>query len=183
MKLFPFVLICSFAFSIAACNQVPNNKSPMATPKLRDAVTKKKLYHGEMETVASPAAINGIIAQALKDRKLSVDESKTIGEAFDSYEFAAKHEWRETHTRVDPYFVDCIYQFPVHPLSLLSFREKIVARKLEVKFAVYEDGTSYVSLVSRIDTKTDGMIHSHHYSPVEMKNIVTAIYENREIVF
>lgn len=175
--------MCILTVSIAACNQAPKDKSHMAAPKLRDAVKKKRLFHGDMETVASPDAVDGIIAQALKDRKLSVDESKTIGEAFDTYKFAAKHTWRETHTRVDPYFVDCIYQFPVNPMSLLAFKEKLVDRKLEVKFAVYEDGTSYVSLVSRLDTKTDGMVHSHHYSPVEMKNIVTAIYENREIVF
>ena len=48
---------------------------------------------------------------------------------------------------------------------------------------IHEDGETYIAMASRIEIKSDGMLHTTPIEPPEIKKIVTAIYENREITF
>ena len=163
--------------------EVQSTFSPSPSLRSKDKKDLLKIpFHGDLKPV-DPALMNRVIVDALKNRTLSFNTSKTIGEAFDSYQYSTKKIWREVHTVSGPYFVDCTLSFPVHPLSMLSFKEQLVVRKLEIKFAVHETGESYIAMITRFDTKTDGMIYTHRYSPLEIEQIVKAVYENREITF
>ena len=139
-------------------------------------------FHGDMKTTASAAPVTPGVA-ALKNNHLDVSSTKTIGDAFDAYKFAIKKEWRETPTQSGPYYIDYICWFHVGPISSASLKEGVIKRGMEIKFAVHEDGETYIAMASRIDIKSDGMLYTTPLDPPEIKKTVTAIYENREITF
>lgn len=120
---------------------------------------------------------------ALKNNHLEVSATKSIGEAFDSYKYAITKEWRETSSESGPHYIDYICWFHISPVSSVAIREGVVKRGLEIKFVVRGDGETYIALISRIDIKSDGMRSVSIIDPPEIKKIVTAIYENREITF
>lgn len=140
------------------------------------------LFHGDMET--SSSSVSGTpILESLKNNHLDVSSTKTIGEAFDAYKYAIKKQWRETPTNGGPYYIDYIGWFDISPFSSVALSEGVVNRGLEIKFAVHEDGETYIAMASRIDIKSDGMRYNTPIDPPEIKKIVAAIYENREITF
>jgi len=140
------------------------------------------LYHGDMETSSSAVPFNPVV-EALKKNHLAVSSTKNIGEAFDNYRYAIKKEWRGTPTKDGPYYVDYICWFNVSPVSSVAIREGVVKRGMEIKFAVQEDGETYIAMASRLDIKSDGMLYSTPIDPPKIKEIVTAIYDNGEITF
>lgn len=183
------LVLCAFigiiAINLGACSSGTEEKSvPTAASKAKFRNTNKlnKPFHGDMET--SPSTMpDSLILQALKNNHLEASSTKTIGEAFDAYKYAIKKEWRETGTKGGPYYIDYICWFNISPMSAAALREGVVKRGMEIKFVIHEDGETYVSMVSRIDIKTDGLLHSTPLDPSEIKGKVMAIYENREITF
>lgn len=135
-----------------------------------------------MET--SSSAVHGTpVLDALKDNKLEANSTKTIGQAFDSYTFVKKKEWRETPAQNGVYYIDYIGWLDVSPISSAALREGVVKRTLEIKFAIHEDGYTYIAMARRIEIKSDGMEHVTIIDPADLSKIVAAIYENREITF
>lgn len=170
------------ALSFSACTKVNEGKSLSqagSKAKLRDA---KKPFHGDMETSASAIPLS-IEIQSLKKNHLELSSTKTIGEAFDAYKYATKKEWREAAAKDGPYYIDFICWLDFSPVSTAALREGIVKRGLDIKFVVREDGETYIGMVSRTDVKSDGMVYTTIIDPPDIKKIVTAIYENREIPF
>lgn len=185
MKVALLALISIITLSLAACSKVHEEitPKPAATKaKFRNSDKPKLLFHGDMKTISPPAAGSHIL-ELLKNNHLGVSSTKTIGEAFDSFTYANKKEWRETPTINGPYYIDFICRLPVSVLSSAALKEGIVSRELEIKFAIHEDGVTYIAMARRIEIKTDGMKHATIIEPVDINRIVTAIYENREIVF
>lgn len=184
MKIVLCAAIGLIALSLAACSKGNEEKSPTAAPKakFRNSDTLKKSFHGDMETSSSPVSGTPIL-QSLKNNHLEVSSTKTIGEAFDGYRFAKKKEWREAPTQNGLYYIDYVCWFDIGPFSSVALREGVVKRGVEIKFAVREDGETYIAMASRIDIKSDGMLHTTVIEPADIKKIVTAIYENREITF
>jgi len=132
---------------------------------------------------SSVTAVTGTpLLMSLKGNHLKESPTKTIGEAFDSYKYATKKEWLETATP-SAYYVDYICQLEISPISLVAIKEGVVKRRLEVKFAVHEDGDTYIAMARRVEIKSDGMEHTTIIEPADIKKIITAIYENREINF
>lgn len=184
MKIVLCAAIGVIALSLAACSKGNEEKSPTAATKakFRNSDKLKKPFHGDMET--SSSSVSGTpILQSLKNNHLEVSSTKTIGEAFDGYKFAIKKEWREASTQNGPYYIDYICWFDISPFSSVAFREGVVKRGMEIKFAVREDGETYIAMASRIDIKTDGIIYTTVIEPADIKKNVAAIYENREITF
>jgi hypothetical protein len=186
LKIILFAAICIIAVSVTACTQGTEDKSPSSTAtkverRNKDAF-KMLRFHGDVNTnTSSVPETLGI--DALKKNHLEVSATKTIGEAFDSYTYAITKEWRETPSENGPHYIDYICWFHVSPVSSAALKEGVVKRGLEIKFVVRGDGETYIAMVSRIDLKSDGMRYNTVIDPPEIKNIVTAIYENREINF
>jgi hypothetical protein len=173
------------ALSFAACSVGNDGKSPTAaTVKSKFRNNAKKTFHTEMNTTDSPAAASPVLL-SLKDNHLPVSSSRTIGEAFDSYKHATEKQWRETARASGqfPYYIDYICWFPVSAVSSVALKEGIVKRGLDIKFAIQEDGETYITMASRTQVKSDGMLHTSIIEPDDIKKIVTAIYENKEIAF
>jgi len=183
------IVLCAsigiIAFSLAACSKGNDVKTPttaVTKAKFRNVDKWKKPFHGDIETSSSVVPLSPFV-NALKKNHLDASPTKTIGEAFDSYKYAIKNEWRETATKGGPYYIDYICWFHVNPISYDALKEGVMKRGLEIKFAVHEDGETYITMVSRIDIKSDGMLYSTPLEPPEIKKKVAAIYENREITF
>lgn len=186
MKILLFAFIVITALSIIACSQDNKEKtstSAATTVEKRDVEAfKKKPFHTDIKTVDSAASTTPV-ANAVKKNYLEVSSTKTIGEAFDSYTYAIEKEWREAPSRSGPYFVDYICWFHVSPISADAVKKGIVKQGLDIKFAVHDDGETYIAMASRIDITTDGMVRSTPLEPPEIKKIVISIYNNREITF
>ena len=134
-----------------------------------------------MNSTVTPSTGTPLL-ESLKDNYLKESTTKTIGEVFDAYKYATKKEWIETATP-SAYFVDYICQLEISPISLVAIRDGIVKRRLEIKFAVHEDGDTYIAMARRVEIRSDGMEHTTIIEPGDIKKIITAIYENREIIF
>lgn len=185
MKIHLFAVIAIIAVNVTACSKSGEDKSPSSATgvELRDVEKSiKKPFHGDMKTGA-PALSGSPGIAALKSNHLEVSATKSIGEAFDSYTHAITKEWRETSSESGPHYIDYICWFHISPVSPAAIREGIVKRGLEIKFVVRGDGETYIAMISRIDIKSDGMRSVSVIDPPEIKKIVTAIYENREITF
>ncbi|MDD2735824.1 MAG: hypothetical protein PHF56_17965 [Desulfuromonadaceae bacterium] len=180
-----FAVIGIIAVSVTGCAKSTEDKSPSSSTSVEKRDIEKlikKPFHGEMKTDAS--VVPGTLGiAALKNNHLEVSTTKTIGEAFDSYKHAITKEWRETSSEIGPHYIDYICWFHISPVSTVAIREGIVKRGLEIKFVVRGDGETYIAMISRIDIKSDGMRSVSVIDPPEIKKIVTAIYENREITF
>ena len=141
-------------------------------------VATQKSFHGEPPENTS-AIISTLITDELKKKKLNADSTRTIGEAFDSYKFAIKKEWRETGTRSGKYYIDYICWLDVNTFS----REGIVKRAVELKFVIHENGEAYIVMGTKVEIKSDGKLYSTPIEAAKIKVIVAAIYENKEISF
>ncbi|HIJ96086.1 MAG TPA: hypothetical protein HPP94_10220 [Desulfuromonadales bacterium] len=186
MKILLLASVGIIALNITACSKGSNEKQPSATGMMvekRDGdLLKKKLFHGDLKTSAS--SVPGTLGiDALKKNHLELSSTKTIGEVFDSYTHAITKEWRETSSENGPHYIDYICWFNISPVSSVAIRDGVVKRGLEIKFVVRGDGETYIAMISRIDIKSDGMRSVSVIDPPEIKKIVTAIYENREITF
>jgi hypothetical protein len=185
LKIALFASIGIIALALAACSKDHEEKSPTAVPtkaKFRNSDKSKLQFHSDMETSSNPTSGSPVL-ESLKNNHLEVSSTKTIGEAFDSYKYSINKEWRETPTDSGPYYIDYIGWFHVSPVSSVALREGVIKRGMEIKFAVHEDGETYIAMASRVDIKSDGMRYTTPLEPAEIKKTVTAIYENREIAF
>lgn len=185
------ILSCTAAGLVAlimcSCSINDGNKSSVEKAKLR-STAEKKLFHSGMKPANAEATGElppSPVLIELKKNHLAVNQAKTIGEAFDSYKYATKIEWRETakETTEFPYYIDYICWLPVKTFSSVALKENVVKRALDIKFAILENGETYVAMASRTEIKSDGMIHSTPLVPSNTENIIKAIYENREISF
>jgi hypothetical protein len=185
LKVFYRALIGVIVLSLLACSQGFEEKKPAkAAPKakFRNGEKPKVMFHGDMDTSSARVPGSPVLA-ALKSNHLGVSATKTIGEAFDSYTYATKKEWRETPTTSGTYYIDFICRLPVSVLSSAALKEGVATRALEIKFAIQKDGVTYIAMARRIEIRTDGMEHTIIIEPVEINRIVADIYGNREIVF
>jgi hypothetical protein len=178
------------ALSVTACSKGPEKKPPTSTSTAKMVERRDKdkdkfkmlQFHGEVKTntTSVPETI-GI--EALKKNHLELSSTKTIGEVFDAYTPAISKEWRETPSESGPHYIDYICWFNISPISSVAIKEGVIKRGLEIKFVVRGDGETYIAMASRIDIKSNGMRYTTVVDPSQIKKIVTAIYENREITF
>ena len=174
LKIFIVLLLSTSVCVVAACSK--GKDAEVAAKKASPTMS----VHGDMASSAN--AVPGTpIADALKKKKLNAHPSKTIGEAFDSYTFASKKEWRETETKGGKFYIDYICWFDIGPLSAAALKEGVVKRGLEIKFVIHETGDAFIAMATRMDIKSDGKSYSTPIELADIEKIVAAIYENREI--
>jgi len=179
------VLVGIISLGLTACTKNGEDKLPAvgsSKAKMRDANNFKKPFHGDMETMTSAMPIS-LAVESLKKNHLELSSTKTIGEVFDAYKHASKKEWREAANRNGTYFIDYICWLDISPVSSVALKEGVVKRALDIKFTVQADGETFIGMMNRIDIKSDGMVYTTVVDPADIKKIVTAIYENREIPF
>ena len=170
------VLLGIIVAAVAACSK--GNESETA----KKASPQNKSVHGDV--TGSASAVPGTpIADALKKKKINANFSKSIGEAFDSYKYVTKREWRETGTSSNKYYVDYICWFDVNALSPAAMKDGIVKSGMVIKFVIHENGEAYIAMATRIEIKSDGKSYTTPIKVADIQKIVTAIYENREISF
>jgi hypothetical protein len=152
-------------------------------PSGKGGNVKKKSFHNF--TTTRSAKDGTPILASLKRNSLEFNAKKTIGEAFDSYKFAIKKEWRETppSTNDSPYFIDYLCWFAVEKDFFSVIKSGVKERGLEIKFAIREDGETYIAMARRLVSRYDGKLEATPLLPSDIEKIVTAIYENREITF
>lgn len=123
---------------------------------------------------------NGLV-DVLKGKSLTDFPAATIGQAFDGYAFFSKKEWRETRTSTGKAFVDFNGWFKSNSTGLFGGKGEESVKGIQVKFAVYPDGSYGVVMASKIVKKADG---TDSYEPIpDSKSVLDKIYANKEISF
>lgn len=117
------------------------------------------------------------IADAIKMKTLAGYESTTIGNAFDSYKYFAKKEWKETTAQNGKIYIDFIGWLD----DAGGKTDGVSARALDVKFVINPDGSFIVAMLSKIEAKTDGKLYV--YPLEDIGGMLAKIYANKEITF
>ncbi len=136
---------------------------------------------GERQAQQGNAASNEGIVGAIKEKTLADYPTSTIGNAFDTYRYFDKREWKETRSSDGKIYVDFWGWFNTATLDAASVKNGIVARGVAAKFVVYRDGAFNLAMISKIETRADGKMYV--YPLADKKSIMDAIYANKEISF
>lgn len=161
---------------VTACAEKPVDMSSAAS-KL-----KKAKFHGDsMETKSAPPKRSAV--DALKKNSLNGYPQKTIGEAFDAYSKVATKEWREEQGKDGKYYVDYFGWFPEKALSPSAVAAGVIKQGLNIKFAIQEDGATYVTLGTKLSLLTGGKVQSEIVPLPEVTKILDVIYADRELAF
>lgn len=167
------LLVLAFA---AACTEksadMPNTTS----------ASKKLKFHGDsMQTKNAPHKDS--VVEALKKNSLNGYPQKTIGEAFDAYSKFATKEWREALGKDGKYYVDYFGWLPEQSLAPTAKAAGVVKQGLNIKFAIQEDGTTYVTLGLKLSQLTGGKIQSDVVPLPDVAKILDMIYSDRDLAF
>lgn len=135
-------------------------------------------FHGAVtETPGNPADGEAGLAKAVKKVKLPNYQSKTFGEAVDSYRYFSKKGWKETHSSNGKVYVDFTGWLKNSPFDTRA----VSARGIGIKFLVKSDGNYAVVMVSKVEIRTDGNVYSEPLPDVS--TILNKLYGNVEIKF
>jgi hypothetical protein len=134
-------------------------------------------FHGSgvPEKPVNPASGDSGLAKAIKNVKLSNYQSKTFGEAVDSYRYFSKKEWKETYSTNGKVYVDFTGWLKNSPFDTSA----VSARGIGIKFLVKADGSYAVVMVSKVEIKTDGNFYSEPLPDISA--ILNKLYGNIEI--
>lgn len=149
---------------------------------IKKTETKGFKFHGD-ELVTPGKVPVKLNVEALKQNKLTAYPQKTIGEAFDAYSKATAKEWQEAIGTDGKMYVDFVCWFDAASFLAAAGKDGTVRTGLDIKFAIQENGETYITLASKLVMKNDGKIQTEIIPFPEIPKIVEAIYENREIVF
>jgi hypothetical protein len=126
------------------------------------------------------SAVVGIV-DFIKKQKLVNFKSTTIGHAFDSYRYLTKKEWKAAVLQSRHVTVDFTGWFERETLSDKDIRDGITGRALEIKFVIEPNGSFYVFMVSKIESKSDGKVY--RFQSDDIAGILDNIYANKNIAF
>lgn len=115
----------------------------------------------------------------IKTHKLANFQSNTIGNAFDSYKYLTKKEWKVDSLKSGHFTVDFSGWFEPGTLSDKDIKDGVTGRGLEVKFVINPDGSFYLFMVSKIESQSDGKVYK--YQMQDSTGILTSVYANRKI--
>ena len=144
-----------------------------------DAGHKAEQKQAQPDKTSEPAK-EGVVA-AIRGKTLAGFKTVTIGEAFDTYRYFDKKEWKESRSTNGKIYVDFWGWFKESAIDEASRKNGIVARGVEVKFVVNPEGDFYLAMISRVEKGADGA--EHDYPIDDKQSILKAIYGNREITF
>lgn len=163
-------ILIAVSSNMTACIKTEQSSEPR--------LSEQKTIHGTKDD-KSPVG-NGLV-DVLKGRSLIDFPASTIGQAFDGYAFFAQKEWSESRTPAGKAFVDFNGWFKSSSSGLFGGKGEASVKGIQVKFAVYPDGSYGVVMASKIVTKADG---KNSYEPIaDSKGVLDSIYGNKEISF
>jgi len=145
------------------------------------------LIFSACQKAASPKQDNGAqnvvrsITDGLKQQKMAGYESKTIGEAFDSYKYLVNKEWKEKPLAGRTVEISFIGWFPPEAPDDKTPKDGVIARGLEVKFDININGIYFVKMISRLEARSGGEITAYQLD--DIASVLTKIYANKEIKF
>jgi hypothetical protein len=117
----------------------------------------------------------------IKKQKLADFQATTIGNAFESYRYLTKKEWKEPELVSGHYTVDFVGWFEPAALNSEDTRNGVTGKGLEIKFVVNPDGSFYVFMVSMLEAKSDGNVYRHQQT--DGTGILANVYANKRISF
>lgn len=171
------VLLVSSCFAIMACAEKPVDMSRIAKKKI-DASMK---FHGEAPTDPGKP-LPTPIAEKLKVITLNKYPQKTIGSVFDTYKHVVAKEWKEGFGRDNKIYVDYIGWFDEKTVPPAARNVGVVKWGVDVKFAIQENGETYVTLVTKLLLLKDGTIQTELFA-VPFEQVVDSIYSGKELTF
>ncbi len=115
----------------------------------------------------------------IKKQKLANFQSATIGNAFDSYRYLTKKEWKGEFLKSGHFTADFIGWFEKETLSDKDRRDGVTDKALEVKFVIDPSGTFYLFMISVLEVRSDGKIYRSQLSNTAA--VLNNIYANRKI--
>lgn len=121
------------------------------------------------------------LVEIIKGKTFAEKKSVTIGDAFDGYKYFVKKEWKQSPASNGKTYIDFIGWFDTKSFDIKDVQDGTSARGIDVKFAVYKDGSYGVVMVSRLEARSDGKLYENILDNRDA--ILTRIYENREIGF
>jgi len=122
---------------------------------------------------------NAGLINVIKDGKLANFKSATIGSAFDSYKYLTKKDWQAAPLKSGHITVDFTGWFEPNTLNDRDVKDGVTARGLNIKFVIEPNGSYYVFMVSKLESKSDGKIYSSELQ--DSAGILASIYANKKI--
>lgn len=171
-------LLCTGALltGMTACSDY----SADVARSIKKTETKVFKFHGDELGIPGKAPVK-LNVEALKKNKLKAYPQKTIGEAFDAYSKAAAKEWQEALGTDGKMYVDYICWFDAASFLAAAGKDGTVRTGLDIKFAIQENGETYITLISKLVIKNDGKVQTEILPFPEIPNLVEAIYNNRAL--
>ena len=117
----------------------------------------------------------------IKNEKLANFPSTLIGNAFDSYKHAKQKSWNKTLYPGGQIAVDFIGWFGPGALSDKDIKDGITDKGIDVTFVVETNGSFYVFMVTRLETRSEGKIQRFPLN--DINGILEKIYANKKIDF
>ena len=146
----------------------------------------KKVVENSVQSTEAKTPNAGLV-DAIKKGKLANYQSKTIGNAFDSYKYLTKKEWMASTLKSRHITVDFIGWFEPNawfdPNSLTDkdIKNGITGRGINVKFVIEPNGSYYMFMVLKIESRSDGKVYG--YELQNSAGILANIYANKKIRF
>jgi len=140
--------------------------------------SEKQKAGSSMQEGSTEKAGTGV-TNGLKRQKLENFQSKTIGEAFDSYTYLVNKEWKEKPLPGKAIEIAFIGWFPSKDSDGKIPEDGVIARGLEVKFDVTMNGLCFVKMIWRLEAKSGNQITALQLD--DTADILTKIYANKEI--
>lgn len=126
-------------------------------------------------SVAQPKTL----ADVLKGKTLAGYESQTIGQAFDGYRNFSSTEWKETRAEKGKIYVDFVGWLDSNTVERFSGKGGVAVKGLNVKFAIYDNGSYGVVMISRFGPAANGAMAV--YPQQNIAEILASIYGNRQL--
>lgn len=178
MALFVFVT-CSLSL-FGTAHAMPGSENQ------RKAVGSNTAGSAAQGTVVSPhGASNAVgsvsqgMVDVIKNATLPGYGTMKIGDAFGKHRHFKNKEWKETRAANGTTYVDFIGYNPSGWFDFKAKRAGISARGIEVKFVIYPGGAYGVSMVSKVEMRTNGK--TYRYPSGDVKKVLDDIYANRKI--
>lgn len=145
------------------------------------ACAKESTNSADKRNVEKPGAetANAGLVNAIKNGKLANHQSTTIGNAFDSYKYLTKKEWKGASLQSGHFTVDFTGWFEPGTVSDNDIKGGVTGSGINVKFVINPDGSYYVFMVSKIESRSDGKVYGDELQ--DSAGILASIYANKKI--
>lgn len=149
---------------------------------IKKSESKGFKFHGDALGAPGKVPVK-LNVEVLKQNKLTAYPQKTIGEAFDAYSKAAAKEWQESLGTDGKMYVDFVCWSDASSFLAAAGKDGTVRTGLDIKFAIQENGDTYITLASKLVMKNDGKVQVEIIPFPEIPKLVDSIYNNRELLF